>query len=59
MTGITDGTRTEVVSGDLAEGDQVMIGDTSQVSELNNSNTGGTRDMMRIMSGGGGRGGWR
>jgi HlyD family secretion protein len=55
--GITDGTRTEVVSGDLAEGDQVMIGDTTQVSEVNNNSNDGNRNMMRMMRGGGG--GWR
>lgn len=57
MIGITDGTRTEVVSGDIAEGDQVMIGDTTQVSELNTSDGDGNRNMMRMMRGGGG--GWR
>jgi len=30
MLGITDGVSTELVSGDLKEGDQVIIGDTSQ-----------------------------
>ena len=28
--GITDGTNTEIVSGDLKEGDKVVIGDTAQ-----------------------------
>ena len=56
MLGITDGSRSEVVSGDLVEGDQVLIGDSTQMAEINNSGGNDTRNMMRMMSG---RGGWR
>jgi HlyD family secretion protein len=59
MLGLSDGTRTEVVSGDLLAGEPVIIGDSSQLSEegdggVNNNDVG---RMMRMMRGGGG--GWR
>ncbi len=51
MLGITDGTRSVVVSGDLAEGDEVLVGDTVQTTEVDNDGD-GTRNMFRMMRGG-------
>jgi len=60
MLGITDGSRSVVVSGDLAEGEEVLIGDSTQMAEINNGdNNNDTRNMFRMISGGGGRGGFR
>ena len=52
IVGITDGTATEVVSGQLEEGDQVVVGDTAEAG----SNT--VRTGQGQGSGGGGRGGF-
>lgn len=52
MLGITDGSRSEVVSGDLVEGDEILIGDSMQMPELNNDGGNDTRNMFRIMRGG-------
>jgi hypothetical protein len=63
MLGLTDGSRTEVISGVVEIGDLVLIGDSSNLNQ--DSNTGGNtnnnqqRDMFRMLSGGGGRGGFR
>jgi HlyD family secretion protein len=53
MLGITDGSRSEVVSGDLVEGDQVLIGDSTQLAEIDNGGDNNTRNMFRMMRGGG------
>ena len=53
MLGITDGSRSQVVSGDLVEGDEVLIGDSTQMAELNNGDNNDTRNMFRMMRGGG------
>ncbi len=54
MLGITDGSRSEVVSGDLVEGDEILIGDSTQMPEINNAGGGGdTRNMFRMLRGGG------
>jgi HlyD family secretion protein len=62
MVGLTDGSRTEVVSGDIREGELVLIGDSSNLSQDSDSSAGSSdpRNMMRMLSGGGGgrRGGW-
>jgi HlyD family secretion protein len=60
-TGITDGAFTEVVSGDLKEGDQVVTGIEGAVAQNNNLSAppgfgGGPRGPG---GGGGGRGGGR
>jgi len=61
MLGLTDGSRTEVISGSLEVGELVLIGDSSNLNQ--DPNTGGNtvnqqRDMFRMLSGGGGgRGG--
>jgi len=52
MLGITDGSRTEVVSGDLSEGDQVLIGDSTQTVEINNGDGNSNQNMFRMMRGG-------
>jgi HlyD family secretion protein len=63
VVGITDGTNTEIVSGDLKDGDKIVIGDTSQ--EQNNSQSNAQRSPFgqpmpmggpRGMPGGGGGG---
>lgn len=64
MVGLTDGSRTEVVSGDIDVGALVLIGDSSNLAEEGSSNNSNSdpRNMMRMLSGGGGggRGGnWR
>ncbi len=43
MTGITDGTSTEVISGDLRQGDRVVIADTSQAPAAGGQRSGGGR----------------
>ena len=53
MLGITDGSRSEVVSGDLVEGDELLIGDSTQMPEINNDGGNDTRNMFRMMRGGG------
>ena len=52
MLGITDGSRSEVVSGDLVEGDEILIGDSTQMPEINNDGGNDTRNMFRMMRGG-------
>jgi HlyD family secretion protein len=52
MVGITDGSRSEVVSGDLAEGDPVMIGDSTQTAEVNSGGNDDNRNVFRMMRGG-------
>ena len=56
MLGLTDGTRSEVISGNVAVGEQIIIGDSSEL-EAETTGSGGTdpRQLMRMM-GGGGRG---
>lgn len=57
--GLSDGTRTEVISGDLRAGDQLIIGDSSQLAAETGSSGNNNSDverMFRMMSGGGGRG---
>lgn len=63
MVGLTDGSRSEVISGDIDVGALVLIGDSSNLAEGSTTDSSGTdpRNMMRILSGGsGGRrgGGW-
>jgi HlyD family secretion protein len=59
MIGLTDGSRTEVASGDIQEGDLVLIGDSSNLSQDGGSNTNADpRNMMRMLGGGGNRGGF-
>ena len=41
VTGITDGSFTEVVSGDLKAGDPVITSDSSQVEENSGQRSGG------------------
>jgi hypothetical protein len=59
MVGLTDGSRTEVVTGALEPGEQVLIGDSS--SGAGDGNPGGFDDPGRLLQilngGGGGRGG--
>ena len=58
MLGLSDGTRSEVISGDIRLGEAVIIGDSSQLeSETTNNNSNDTSRMFRMMRGGGG--GWR
>jgi HlyD family secretion protein len=61
MVGLTDGSRTEVVSGDIDVGTLVLIGDSSNLTDESGSGSSNTdpRNMMRMLSGGGSRGGWR
>ena len=61
MVGLTDGSRTEVVSGDIREGELVLIGDSSNLTTEgeSNDNSNDQRNMLRMLGGGGGRGGWR
>ena len=55
--GLTDGSRTEVVSGDIREGELVLIGDSSNLAtDDGSSSTTDQRDMFRMLGGGGGRG---
>jgi HlyD family secretion protein len=64
MVGITDGANTEIVSGDLKEGDKVIIGDTSQEQNgqsnaqrpVANPFGGGMGGPPRMPAGGGGGG---
>jgi hypothetical protein len=56
--GITDGARSEVLSGELAEGELLLIGDSSVLEEDDNGSAfnpfGG--GFGRSLGGGGGRG---
>lgn len=53
MLGITDGSRSEIVSGDVSEGDAVLIGDSTQVVEANNSGgNNNNQNVFRMMRGG-------
>jgi HlyD family secretion protein len=60
MVGLTDGSRTEVISGDIEPGEFVLIGDSSQTEQgggNNNSFTDPGRALQILGGGGGGRGG--
>jgi HlyD family secretion protein len=60
MIGLTDGSRTEVVSGDVEVGDLGLIGDSSVGADQGGSGgNNNTQQMFRMLSGGGGRGGFR
>ena len=54
MLGITDGSQTEIVSGELKPGDAVIIGDTTQGGEYTGAECAGVR--RAAFGGGGGRG---
>jgi HlyD family secretion protein len=56
VVGITDGTATEVVSGDLNPGEAVIIGDSTQAANVA-PQTGGGFGPFGFGRGGGGRGG--
>jgi multidrug efflux pump subunit AcrA (membrane-fusion protein) len=49
VTGITDGVATEVVSGELNEGDKIIVADTTQAGT---ASAGGGRPPIPIMGGG-------
>ena len=49
MVGVTDGVSTEVVSGDLRQGDRLVIADTSASPALGGPRAGGPgRGMIRF-----------
>ena len=56
MLGITDGSRSEVVSGDVREGDMVIIGDSSLGDAAPDNGGGVNSQIFRIMRSGGGFG---
>ena len=51
MVGITDGSRSQVVDGDLVEGDLVLTGDTTQNFETTDDGN-DSRNVFRMMRGG-------
>ena len=59
MLGITDGSRSEVVSGDVREGDRVIIGDSSLGDAAPDNGGRVNPQIFRMMRGGGGFGGRR
>jgi HlyD family secretion protein len=56
MLGMNDGSRSELLSGDLVEGDALLIGDSTQMAVINNGEGDDTRNMFRMLRGGGGGG---